>query len=137
MYFKPVSSRDPRHNRRLRMIGIRRGSDTHSDFINKLIEAFRIIEFQQMTGDEFIIHLFTRDADITMGKIAQEVLKEAKPDVNNLVNRIQEYESESWYNPKQKEYGRMASSRPQRYCKGVIALHMMKAPAGEFAHIVT
>ena len=53
-----------------------------------------------------------------MGKIAQEVLKEPKPDVNTLVNRIQEYESELWYNPKQKEYGRMASSRPQRYCKG-------------------
>ena len=30
---------DPRHNRRLRMIGIRRGSDTHSDFINKLIST--------------------------------------------------------------------------------------------------
>ena len=40
---------DPRHNRRLRMIGIRRGSDTHSDFINKLIEASRIIEFGKMT----------------------------------------------------------------------------------------
>ena len=73
---------DPRQNRRLRMLGIRRGSDSHSDFINKLIEAFKVIEFDKMMGSEFIIHLFIRDADNTMGKIAQEVLKEANPDVN-------------------------------------------------------
>ena len=54
---------DPRLNRRLRMLQIRRGSDTHSDSINKLIEAFKVIEFDKMTASEFIIHLFIRDAD--------------------------------------------------------------------------
>ena len=108
---------DPRHNRRLRMLQIRRGSDSHSDFINKLIEAFKVIEFEKMTASEFIIHLFIRDLDNTIGKIAQEILKEENPDVNNLVNKIQEYEAESWYNQK-KEYSRMASTKAQRYCKG-------------------
>merc|ERR1711873_65846 len=55
-----------------------------------------------------------------MGKAAQEALMEAKPNVYNVVNLIKQYESQSWYNPKKKEYGRMASSRTQRerYCKG-------------------
>ena len=95
---------------------IRRGSDTHSDFVDKLIEAASVIEFEKMTLEEFVIHLFIRDADQTMGKMAQEILKDAKPDINNLVNKIKEFENESWYNNK-KEYSRMVSSRPPRYCK--------------------
>ena len=51
-----------------------------------------------MTLARFIIHLFIRDVDQTMGKMAQEILKEEQPDVNNLVNKIKEYEAESWYN---------------------------------------
>ena len=77
---------------------IRRGSDSHSDFVAKLIEAAKVIEFEKMIVAEFIIHLFIRDADNTMSKMAQEILKEEQPDVNNLVNKIQEYEAESWYN---------------------------------------
>ena len=63
---------DPKHNRRLRFMNeIRRGSDSHSDYMNKLLEASRIIEFEGMTLDELIIHIFIRDADATMGKAAQ------------------------------------------------------------------
>ena len=105
---------DPKHNRRLKMLQIRRGSDNHSVFVSKLIKAANVIEFEKMTLAEFIIHLFIRDADQTMGKMAQEILKEEKPDINNLVNKIKEYEAESWYNHN-KEFSRLASSRPQRY----------------------
>ena len=94
---------DPKHNRRLRMMNdIRRGSEAHSDYMNKLIEASRIIEFESMTLDELIIHLFIRDADATMSKIAQDELMVAQPNVYNVVNMIQQYESQSWYNPKKK-----------------------------------
>ena len=34
---------DPKHNRRLKMLQIRRGSDSHSDFVAKLIEAANVI----------------------------------------------------------------------------------------------
>ena len=61
---------DPKHNRRLKMLQIRRGSDNHSDFVAKLIEAAKVIEFEKMTLAEFIIHLFIRDTDQTMGKMA-------------------------------------------------------------------
>ena len=43
-----------------------------------------------MTLAEFTIHLFIRDADQTMGKMAQDILKEDKPDINTLVNKIKE-----------------------------------------------
>ena len=86
---------DPKHNRRLRFMNeIRRGSDSHSDYMNKLLEASRIIEFDGMTIDELIIHIFIRDADATMGKAAQDALMEAKPNVYNVVNLIKQYESQ-------------------------------------------
>ena len=91
---------DPKHSRRLKLLQIRRGSDSHSDFVDKLIEATSVIEFEKMTLEEFIIHLFIRDADQTMGKMAQEILKDEKPDINNLVNKIKEFENESWYSNK-------------------------------------
>ena len=62
---------------------IRRGSDAHFDFVDKLREAASVIEFGKMTLDEFIIHLFIRDADQTMAKMAQEILKDENPDINN------------------------------------------------------
>ena len=73
------------------MLQIRRGSDNHSDFVAKLMEAAKVIEFEKMTLAEFIIHFFIHDADQTMGKMAQKILKEEQPDVNNLVNKIKEF----------------------------------------------
>ena len=126
---------DPKHNRRLRFMNeIKRGSDSHSDYMSRLLEASRIIEFDGMTLDELIIHVFIRDADTTMGKVAQDELMVKKPNVYNVVNMIKQYESQSWYNPKKKEYGRMASSRNQkeRYCRGCDS-----NTHGESAHTVT
>ena len=90
---------------------IRRGSDAHSDFVDKLRDAASVIEFSKMSLDEFIIHLFIRHADPTMAKMAQEILKDEKPDINKIVKKIKETEHESCYNNK-KEFGRMASVRP-------------------------
>ena len=73
---------DPKHSRRLKPLQIRRGSDAHSDFMDKLREAASVIELNKMSLDEFIIHLFIRDADSTMAKMAQEILEKEKPDIN-------------------------------------------------------
>ena len=82
---------DPKHNRRLRFMNeIRRGSDSHSDYMNRLLEASRIIEFEGMTLDELIIQIFIRDADATMGKAAQDALMEKTPNVYNVVNLIKQ-----------------------------------------------
>ena len=59
-----------KHSCRLKLLQIRRGSDAHSDLVDKLREAASVIEFSKMTLDEFIIHLYIRDADQTMAKMA-------------------------------------------------------------------
>ena len=69
-----------------------------------------------MSLDEFLIHLFIREADSQMAKIALEILERDKPNFHMLVNKIKETESAVWYNNK-KEFDRMANMRPQKYCK--------------------
>ena len=105
---------DPKHSRRLKLLQIRRGSDAHSDYMDKLREVGSVIEFEKMSLDEFLIHLFIRDADSIMAKMAQEILEKENPNINMVANKIKETEAATWYNNK-KEFGRMASMRPPRY----------------------
>ena len=55
--------------------------------------------------DELIIHLFNRDADNTMAKMAQKILERENPNIHMVVNKIKETEVAVWYNNK-KEFGR-------------------------------
>ena len=75
-----------------------------------------MIEFGKMTGDNLVIHLFIRDADKQMSKIAQEVLRSEKPTIHELRTRIKETESAVWYN--RKEYGKVAVKKDSTmFCK--------------------
>ena len=56
-----------------------------------------------MSLDEFLIHLFIRDADNKMAKMAKEILERDKPNIHMIVNKIKETE--------------VANMRPPKYCK--------------------
>ena len=84
--------------------------------MDRLRETGSVIEFDNMSLDEFLIHLFIREADSQMAKIAQEILERDKPNIHMLVNKIKETEAAVWYNNK-KKFGRMANMRPPKYCE--------------------
>ena len=71
--------RQPKHTRRMLLLNTNRGSDKHSNFLEKIVENYSAIEFEQMTGEELQIHLFIRDADPQMSKIATEILEKDTP----------------------------------------------------------
>ena len=68
--------------------------------MDRLKETGSVIEFDNMSLDEFLIHLFIRDADSQMARNALEVLERDKPNIHMLVNKIKETESAVWYNNK-------------------------------------
>ena len=107
---------DPKHTRRVRYLHLKRGNDSHSDYAERLLKDSSVIEFQSMTIDELNIHMFAKEADNQMAKMALEQLKTEKPNFRNLINTCKEYESSSWYTGR-KDYARMASSKPERFCK--------------------
>ena len=76
---KEAKLRQPKHTRRMVLLNTKKGSERHSDFLEKIVEHYSVIEFHQMTGDELIIHLFICDADQQMSKVAQEVFRSEKP----------------------------------------------------------
>ena len=59
---------------------------------------------KKMSLDEFLIHLFIRDADNVMAKMAQEILERENPSIHTVVNKIRETEAAVWYSNK-KEFG--------------------------------
>ena len=74
--------RDPKHTRRMKLLQTKRGSDKHSDFLERLKENYNVAEFEEMSGDEVQIHLFIREADAQMSRIATEILEKENPSVN-------------------------------------------------------
>ena len=81
---------DPKHICRVKLLQIRRGSDAHSDFMDKLRETGSIIEYDKMSLDEFLIHLFIRDADSQMAKMALEILERDNLSIHMVVKKIKE-----------------------------------------------
>ena len=82
----------------------------------RLRQEGSVIEFDKMSLDEFLIHLFARDSDSQMSKMALELLEKDKPRFQTLINKCKEIEASVWYHER-KEFSRMASTRPPRFCK--------------------
>ena len=66
------------------LLQTKRGSDKHSDFLERISENDSVAEFEKMSGEELQIHLFIRDADPQMSRIATEVLEKDKPTMHQL-----------------------------------------------------
>ena len=98
------------------LIQTKRGSERHSDFLEKISEKFSVAEYDEMSGDEFEIHLFIKSADTHMQKIATELLEKENPTMQQLKIKVKETENATWYNQK-REYGKMANTKKEKYCQ--------------------
>ena len=73
-----------------------------------------LVEFNNMTKDSFLTHLFLEQADETMAKMATEILeRKPKGDVNQLRQTIQQIESSTWY---QGKGPRIHAKSAKRFC---------------------
>ena len=64
-----------KHQRCMTLIQTKRGSEKHSDFLEKTSENYSLAECDEMSGNEFQIHLFINSANAHMAKIATELLE--------------------------------------------------------------
>ena len=100
----------------MNLIQTKRGSERHSNYLEKISELYSVAEYNDMTGDEFQIHLFIELADTQMSKNSTELLGTENPTMQKLKVKVKETENASWYNHR-KEYGKMANIRKEKYCK--------------------
>ena len=56
-----------------------------------------VAEFEKMTSDEMILHLFAETADSTMSRLALEILSTGDPKNADLRTRVTEVENAIWY----------------------------------------
>ena len=88
--------RVPRHQRRLQLLKAKRSNDTHSDFLYNLESLMSVAEFNEISEDKMIIHLFCGTADQTMSKIALEILGRPEPSLADLRQHVKETENSIW-----------------------------------------
>ena len=89
-----AETRNPLHARRIQLLkSALKKTGSHSDHLQKLEKNMEICDWESMTKDEFLIHLFAESADMTMSKIAMEILSGKKPTVAELRNKIAETEN--------------------------------------------
>ena len=95
-----AETRNPLHARRIQLLkSALKKTGSHSDHLQKLEKNMEICDWESMTKDEFLIHLFAESADMTMSKISMEILSGKKPTMAELRNKIAETENSLWYNP--------------------------------------
>ena len=98
----------------MNLIKTKRGSERHSDYLEKISELYSVAEYDDITGDKFQIHLFILSADSHMQKIATELLDIENPMMQQL--KVKETENHTWYNQR-REYRKMANLKKEKYCK--------------------
>ena len=108
------SGRNPLHQRRIDLLWVKK-EGSHSDFLFTLEEYMSLVEFNNMTKDSFLTHLFLEQADETMAKMATEILeRKPKGDVNQLRQNSQQIESSTWYQGSKGPRNHAKSAK--RYC---------------------
>ena len=89
--------RMPVHQRRIQLMKAKRSQTRHTEFIFTLEKLMSVAEFETMTKDQFILHLFAETADATMSKLALDILSSPNPNVADLRNKVTEVENAIWY----------------------------------------
>ena len=64
----------PVHQRRMEFLMERRGNSTHSEFLQRLEERVELIEFEKLTKQSLVSHIFMEDSDLEMTRITTEIL---------------------------------------------------------------
>ena len=125
-----AETRDPLHGRRMALLKLALGKKTgkHSDHLMRLERHMEVIEWENMSKDQFLIHLFAESCSCNvMSKLSMEILSSDNPTVADLRKKISETENSLWYSNSQNlsKYagggvtdGNPGGSTPgQRYCK--------------------
>ena len=112
---------NPLHARRLEAFGVKRGRDEHSAFVHKVEMCLNNADFKSMTRNELTVHLFLRDAEATMAKMATEFLQLDPKDQSmaDLQTTLRQTENSPWYGAQKhgaKYRGSGNTQAGQRWC---------------------
>ena len=110
--------RNPVHDRRVLFLDSKRGATSHSDFLDQLEESMSLIEFEKLTEAALITHIFLRESDSVMTKVASDNLHETEGagNISKLRNEIKMVEASRWYNGKRHD-GKKVGDGDKKWCE--------------------
>lgn len=107
-------ARNPLHQRRIELLRVKKSDSAHSDFLYKLEQFAELIDFNSLTLDGLISHLFLEQCDMDMGRICQEILaKEPGGNLQMLRSEVKRAEGSVWYKGGHRS---TAKRTDDRYC---------------------
>ena len=112
--------RNPVHERRIEFIASKRGTMSHSDFFDMLEEKLELIEFDKLTPDSLVTHIFLQESDSVLTKVASDILYEieGKGDIARLRNEIKLVEASQWYTAGRRHDGKkVGEGVGSRWCE--------------------
>ena len=87
----------PVHQRRIQLMKAKRNQARHTEFIFTLEKLISVAEFEDMTKEQMVLHLFAETADSTMSKLALDILSTQNPTLAELRTKVTEVENAIWY----------------------------------------
>ena len=88
------------HQGRIEFLKERRNNSSHSEFRQRLEERVELIEFESLTKQSLVSHLFMEDSDYEMNRITTELLaKNPGENLDELRTIVKTTESSNWYKP--------------------------------------
>ena len=90
----------PVHQRRIEFLNERRNNSSHSDFLQRLEERIELIEFDTLTKESLVSHIFLEESDYEIQRITTELLaKNPRGNLDELRTIVKTTESSNWYKP--------------------------------------
>ena len=88
----------PVHQRRMESLRENRGNSTHSEFLQRWEERIELIEFESLTKQSLVSHIFMEDSDLEITKITTAILAKTRGgNLDELRTEGKTTESSSWY----------------------------------------
>ena len=82
----------PVHQKRLEFLGEKRDNSTHSEFLQRLDERIELIEFETLTKQLLVGHIFMEESDLEMTRITTAILAELPGGNLDRANRVTQEE---------------------------------------------
>ena len=90
-------SRNPIHQRRMQVLALKK-TGSHSEYLHKLETHGALMDYDSMSRDSLLMHLFLEAADDTMAKMTADLLGKQPPgDIQDLRAEIVRVENSTWY----------------------------------------
>ena len=112
IFHEEAEKKYPKHQRRIQLFKMRRQqNESNAAFLRRLRRNLDVAEVKSITLEELAIHIFIKNTDGVLGKLAIDELNKKKLSLDELEAIVEATEVSPWYEQQPKKgYSKVASA---------------------------